>query len=57
MGSCGVVVCHDKNRHKKFRILAKVTQSSLSSSLPNDGPIGKKANAIFYKKNNLKIIS
>lgn len=40
VGSCGVVVCTDNNRGKKYRLLAKVKQSTLKAQLPSEGVQG-----------------
>ncbi|XP_037798990.1 vacuolar protein sorting-associated protein 13A-like isoform X1 [Penaeus monodon] len=40
VGSCGVVVCTDNNRGKKYRLLAKVKQSTLKAEMPSEGVQG-----------------
>ncbi|KAK4321628.1 hypothetical protein Pmani_007575 [Petrolisthes manimaculis] len=37
VGSCGVVVCTDSVRGKKYRVLARVKQSVLAAQPPQDG--------------------
>ncbi|XP_063887436.1 intermembrane lipid transfer protein VPS13A-like isoform X2 [Scylla paramamosain] len=40
VGSCGVVVCRDSVRDKKYRILAKMKQSTLAAQTPDEGVQG-----------------
>lgn len=40
VGSCGVVVCRDSVRGKKYRILAKVKQSTLAAQTADEGVQG-----------------
>ncbi|XP_071548119.1 LOW QUALITY PROTEIN: intermembrane lipid transfer protein VPS13A-like [Panulirus ornatus] len=40
VGSCGVVVCTDGMRGRKYRLLAKVKQSTLTAQTPNEGVQG-----------------
>lgn len=37
VGSCGVVVCTDSVRGKKYRVLAQIKQSVLAAQPPQDG--------------------
>ncbi|XP_076036664.1 intermembrane lipid transfer protein VPS13A-like isoform X3 [Oratosquilla oratoria] len=50
VGSCGVVICEDRTRKKKYRILAKVTQSVLSAVTPPSHHSGESSGAIHLTK-------
>lgn len=49
VGSCGVVVCTDSVRGKKYRVLAQIKQSVLAAQPPQDGGrYGKIFTCVFY---------
>ncbi|KAG7165374.1 Vacuolar protein sorting-associated protein 13-like, partial [Homarus americanus] len=50
VGSCGVVVCTDSLRGKKYRLLAKVKQSTLTAQAPNEGSQGKNRGKLHLTK-------
>ncbi|CAL4158065.1 unnamed protein product, partial [Meganyctiphanes norvegica] len=50
VGSCGVVVCTDETRNKKYRVLAKVTQSSLAAAAPTEGMQGSSKIKLYLTK-------
>ncbi|KAK8726845.1 hypothetical protein OTU49_010090, partial [Cherax quadricarinatus] len=50
VGSCGVVVCTDSVRGRKYRILAKVKQSTLTAQAPIEGVQGPNRGKLHLTK-------